>query len=166
MVKDLPCASTRQRNGQRGPPVTRLRRRPVAVGPIRQVCRAPSEKHTANDMGCGAHVSDVSVAARWPRGPPGRFAVRPGAKHTAKPWAVGPSCQKASSPTVEIVKCLWGPPVSFVVRPDIKHTAKLSLPCLSLPCALCRVRRTAKAVPCVFEPLPCAFGTRQLSSFP
>ena len=45
--------------------------------------------------------------------------------------------------------------------PDKWHTAKNLFADAYLPCAICRVQHTAKALTCVKEPLPCASSTRQ-----
>jgi hypothetical protein len=45
--------------------------------------------------------------------------------------------------------------------PDKKHSAKTPLPARILPCALCRVWHSAKALLSVFRPLPSARDTRQ-----
>jgi hypothetical protein len=88
------------------------------------------------------------------------------------------------------------PLVAFVCRASRKkHTAKIvyralsdaahgkgASPCKMLPCALCRAprqkthgkgfavrpdkKRTAKGLPCVLRPLPCARGARQSRCFP
>ena len=50
--------------------------------------------------------------------------------------------------------------------PDRRHTAKDLFTDTCMPCALCRVLHTAKALPCVFRPLLCAFGTRQTRRLP
>ena len=65
-----------------------------------------------------------------------------------------------------VVNSLRVPPIVFTVRPEIGHTAKSSFPCISPPCALCRVWRTAKTSPCVFWSSPCASGTRQRTALP
>ena len=65
-----------------------------------------------------------------------------------------------------VVKPLRVPQIVFTVRPEIGHTAKRSFPCISPPCARCRVRRTAKTLPCVFPSSPCVSGTRQCSVLP
>ena len=43
--------------------------------------------------------------------------------------------------------------------PDKKHSAKTALPINFLPCVLCRVPHSAKALPSTIWPLPSASGT-------
>ena len=52
--------------------------------------------------------------------------------------------------------------VAFLCRvPDKRHSAKRALPINFLPCVLCRVPHSAKALPSAIWPLPSASGTRQ-----
>ena len=72
-----------------------------------------------------------------------------------------PSTGPAPWRSLLFAECLQGSRQSLCRVPDKRHSTKRALPINFLPCVLCRVPHSAKALPSAIWPLPSASGTRQ-----
>jgi len=131
----------------RNPPNNYVESRPFAV---------------CSDHGTWQSYHSLSCAKVTAHGKEAAFAV----------CQAGKAHDKGSCPVILTVVPKSLPWVRFGIRQrlcrvlEILHTAKAAFADGCLPCALCRVRHTAKPLPWVSRALPCAVGTRQTRRLP